>query len=159
MQKINLADIAEDSWVSPKEKFRGFSKEISIALGRERASTDLLKRHPFDVEIARIPPGATPYPFHSHSAQWEFYFVMSGSGSVRDDKGQTPITSGDAFIFKPSEAHAMTNTGREDLVLLVVADNPIAESCHYPDSGKWAVQSPEKRLIRSDPLDYFDGEE
>jgi hypothetical protein len=44
-------------------------------------------------------------------------------------------------------------------LLYVVADNPMGESCHYPDSGKWAVRSPERRLIRSEPLDYFEGEE
>jgi hypothetical protein len=44
-------------------------------------------------------------------------------------------------------------------VLYIVADNPIGESCHYPDSGKWMVRSPERRLLRSEPLDYFDGEE
>ena len=47
----------------------------------------------------------------------------------------------------------------EDLVLYIVADNPFGESCHYPDSGKWMVRSPERRLLRSEALDYFDGEE
>jgi hypothetical protein len=40
-----------------------------------------------------------------------------------------------------------------------VADNPIGESCHYPDSNKWLVNSPESRLIRSASLEYYDGEE
>jgi hypothetical protein len=40
-----------------------------------------------------------------------------------------------------------------------VADNPIGESCHYPDSGKWMVRSPERRVIASAPLDYLEGEE
>jgi len=47
----------------------------------------------------------------------------------------------------------------EDLILYVVADNPMGESCYYPDSQKWLVRSPERRLIRSAPLDYYDGEE
>ena len=41
----------------------------------------------------------------------------------------------------------------------MVADNPINESCYYPDSKKWIVYAPERRLIRSDALDYYDGEE
>jgi hypothetical protein len=45
------------------------------------------------------------------------------------------------------------------LVLYVVADNPIGESNYFPDSDKWVVRSPERRIIRSEPLDYFDGEE
>ena len=159
MRKINTKDIAELTWASPKGKFVGAGKQVSEELGRKPMSTDLMERHPFDVEICRIPPGQTPYPFHSHSAQWEFYHVISGEGFVRHVEGKTPIEAGDAFIFKPGEPHQLINDSTDDLVLYVVADNPMGESCHYPDSQKWVVRSPERRLIRSEPLDYYDGEE
>ena len=159
MRKVNSRDIEELEWSSPKGKFRGSGKQISHALGRKPRSLDLNERHPFDVEIARIPPGATPFPYHSHSAQWEFYHIMSGRGIARHQGGTTPVEPGDALLFKPGEAHAISNDGAEDLVLFIVADNPIGESCYYPDSKKWAVESPESRLMRSEPLDYYDGEE
>jgi uncharacterized cupin superfamily protein len=159
VRQINTKDIAEVTWTSPKGRFSGAGKEISEALGRNPQSTDLRERHPFDVEICRIPPGQTPYPYHSHSAQWEFYHVISGKGIVRHADGTTLIVAGDAFIFKPGQPHQMSNNGSEDLVLYVVADNPIGESCHYPDSNKWVVRSPQRRLIRSESLDYYDGEE
>jgi uncharacterized cupin superfamily protein len=159
MQKVNTHKLPEDSWASPNGKFRGFDKGISLALGRKPQSTDLIERHPFDVEICRIPPGATPCPYHSHSAQWEFYHVISGTGAVRHSDGTTTIEPGDAFIFKPGEPHQLANNGKEDLVLYVVADNPLGETCYYPDSGKWLVRSPNRRLIRSDALEYYDGEE
>ena len=162
MRKINTKDIAELSWSSPKGKFVGAGKEISEALGRKPLSTDLKERHPFDVEICRIPPGKTPYPYHSHSAQWEFYHVISGKGIVRHRDGMTPIEAGDAFIFEPDQPHQLSNPDSgsgQDLVLYVVADNPIGESGYYPDSKKWIVRSPERRLIRADALDYYDGEE
>jgi len=159
MRKVNTVNMEEFAWSSPKGKFVGAGKEISEELGRKPQSTDLNERHPFDVEICRIPPGKTPYPYHSHSAQWEFYHVISGSGAVRHKDGTTPIETGDAFIFKPGEPHQIMNDRKEDLILYVVADNPIGESCHYPDSNKWVVRSPEHRLIRSEALDYYDGEE
>lgn len=159
MQKVNTNKIPEMAWSSPKGKFAGFGKEISEELGRKPRSMDLNERHPFDVELCRIPPGKTPYPYHSHSAQWEFYHVISGQGAVRHEKGTTPIEPGDAFIFKPGEAHQLLNNGVHDLILYVVADNPIGESYYYPDSKKWGVNSPERKLIRSDALDYYDGEE
>lgn len=159
MRKVNTRDIPDETWSSPKATFVGSGKEVSIALGRDPQSTDLRKRHPFDVEILRIPPGKVPYPFHSHSAQWEFYHVISGIGEARHDAGVTPIEAGDAFIFEPGEAHQLRNTGSEDLVVYVVADNPVGESGYYPDSGKWIVRSPERRLLRSDDHDYYDGEE
>ncbi|HEY5743489.1 MAG TPA: cupin domain-containing protein [Terrimicrobiaceae bacterium] len=159
MLKINSNDLTEETWSSPKGKFVGASKAISEALGRKPHSTDLNDRHPFDVEILRIPVGQTPYPYHSHSAQWEFYHVISGTGRVRHQDGMTPITPGDAMIFRPGEPHQFTNDGENDLILYVVADNPIGESLHYPDSDKWAVRSPERRLLRGDPLEYYDREE
>jgi uncharacterized cupin superfamily protein len=159
MLKVNTRNIAEVTWTSPKGKFAGAGLEISEELGRKPRSTDLNERHPFDVEICRIPPGKTPYPYHSHSAQWEFYHVISGSGIVRHKDGSTPIETGDAFIFKSGEPHQLINDSSADLVLYVVADNPIGESYHYPDSGKWGVNSPERRIIRSDALKYYDGEE
>ena len=151
--------MTEVTWSSPKGKFVGAGKEISEALGRKPRSTDLNERHPFDVEICRVPSGKTPYPYHSHSAQWEFYHVISGSGVVRHKEGTTPVEAGDAFIFKPGEPHQITNDGAQDLVLYVVADNPIGESCHYPESNKWSVPIPEHRIVRSGALEYYDGEE
>jgi len=159
MHKVNTAKMVEVTWSSPKGKFAGAGKEISEELGRKPKSTDLNERHPFDVEVCRVPPGKSPCPYHSHSAQWEFYHVISGSGAVRHKDGTTPIEAGDAFIFKPGEPHQITNNGTEDLVLYVVADNPIGESYYYPDSNKWGVPIPERRLVRSNALDYFDGEE
>ncbi len=161
MLKVNTNNITEISWTSPKGKFAGFGKEVSEALGRKPSSTDLVERHPFDVEILRIPPGKSPYTYHSHGAQWEFYHVISGKGVVRHQDGTTEIDSGDAFLFKPGEPHQISNPAQSDrdLVLYVVADNPINESCYQPDSKKWIVYSPERRLIRSEPVDYYDGEE
>jgi uncharacterized cupin superfamily protein len=159
MLKVNTNNMRELTWTSPKGKFAGSGKQVSEELGRKPQSTDLMERHPFDVEILRVPPGKYPYPYHSHSAQWEFYHVISGKGLARHKDGNTPIEAGDAFIFRPGEAHQLINNGSEDLVVYVVADNPIGESGYYPDSKKWVVRSPERRLLRGDALDYFDGEE
>src|SRR2546421_93385 len=115
MRKVNIRDVAEESWVSPKGKFGGASKNISIALGRN-------------------PAGKTAYPYHSHSAQWEFYYVLSGKGVVRHKDGPTRIEAGDAFLFQPEDPHTFSSEGNEDLVIFIIADNPIGESSYYPDS-------------------------
>ena len=159
MYKINTNNLAEDTWSSPKGKFSGAGKQVSEALGRKPTSTDLWGRHPFDVEICRIPRGKAAYPYHSHSAQWEFYHVISGRGTVRDEHGTTPIEPGDAFIFPPGQAHQITSDVSEDLILYVVADNPIGESTHYPDSNKWIVRSPERQIVRTANEHYYEGEE
>jgi len=160
MKKVNTNQMTEYSWASPKGKFAGLGKGVSEELGRIPHSTDLMERHPFDVEICRIPPGKFAYPYHSHSAQWEFYHVISGNGSVRHQDGITKIEPGDAFIFKPREPHQLINDGAADLVIYVVADNPIGESYYYPDSNKVGISLPDRRRLGVDKvLDYYDGEE
>ena len=159
MLKVNLSAIPEQTYVSPKGRYASGSRGLSEALGRKPDSTDLLERHPFDVEISRVPPGKLHCPYHSHSAQWEFYHVLSGTGRIRDEQGWTEVGPGDSFVFAPGQAHQIANEGKEDFTFLVVADNPLGESCHYPDSGKWLVRSPVRRLIRDGALDYFEGEE
>ena len=159
MNIVNLRDIPADPYTSPKGKFSGTFQGLSIALGRKPDSQDASERHPFDVEITRVPAGKSVCPLHSHSAQWEFYHVLSGAGLVRDETETRSVSAGDTFVFKPGEAHQITGGETEDLVVMVIADNPIGESCYYPDSKKWLVRSPETRLIRSDAVDYYDGEE
>ena len=159
MRKINTNEMEELSWISPTGKFSGKGRQVSEALGWKSDSPDARDRHPFVVEILRIAPGQTPYPYHSHSAQWEFYHVISGQGLVRVEDGNTPVSAGDAFIFGPGEAHQLINNSSEDFVLYVIADDPVGESGYYPDSGKWIVRSPARRLMRGENLDYYDGEE
>jgi uncharacterized cupin superfamily protein len=159
MRKINSNEIPEYAWSSPGGKFQAAGKELSEALGWDANSAEARNRHPFAVEIMRIAAGQIPYPFHLHSAQWEFYHVISGRGVVRDDSGETAIEPGDAFIFGPGEAHQFINNSSADLIVYVIADNPVGESVYYPDSGKWLVRSPERRLLRGPALNYYDGEE
>ena len=161
MKKTNLNEIAERQRRSPGGKYHSFSKEISVALGRHEKSSDLDKRHPFDLTLARIPPGARYCPYHAEGAQWELYLVVSGRGQVRDAAGVTEVSAGDSFLFKPGEAHQLSCAGEEDFVYYVVADNPIGDSCYYPDSGKWAVrkEGEETVILRGVETGYFDGEE
>ena len=159
MKKVNSNELKEYSWTSPKGKFAGAGKELSEALGWDAQGADARARHPFAVEILRVAPGQTPYPYHSHAAQWEFYHVISGRGVVRDDAGRMAIEAGDAFIYGPGEPHQLINDSSEDLILYVVADNPFGESNYFPDSQKWIVRSPKSRAIRSEAVDYYEGEE
>jgi uncharacterized cupin superfamily protein len=92
--------------------------------------------------------------------------VLSGRGSVRDKHGITEVEAGDAFFFQPGEAHQLWNSNDEDFVYYVIADNPrsggaTGDSCHYPDSEKWAVTKGawEEVVVKGTETDYFDGEE
>jgi uncharacterized cupin superfamily protein len=114
------------------------------------------------LEWNRVPPGKFNFPYHAHSAAWELYLVISGKGSVRHKDGTTEVVAGDAFIFTPNEPHQLSNSGTEDLVYYVIADNPIGESAYFPDSGKWKVNkssSSDRVVVKAKETDYFNGEE
>jgi uncharacterized cupin superfamily protein len=161
MRKVNLKDIDERERQSPNGKFGRRSKDISIALGRDSESLDLSKRHPFDLALVSIPKGKTLCPYHSHSSESELYLVVFGRGKVRDKDGWTDVGPGDAFFFGPGEAHQLSNAGEDDFIYYVIADNPRGDSCHYPDSGKFAVwkEGNEEVIVKGTDADYFDGEE
>src|SRR3954451_23858073 len=165
MRKINVKDVPEQERKSPKGKFGRFTKSISVALGREPESLDLLKRHPFDLALVRIPKAKKLCPYHAHAAESELYLVLYGRGSVRDKDGTAEVGPGDAFLFQPGEAHQLSNAGSEDFVYYVIADNPrsggaTGDSCYYPDSGKWAVarEGSEELMVKGTEGAYFDGE-
>jgi mannose-6-phosphate isomerase-like protein (cupin superfamily) len=85
--------------------------------------------------------------------------VVSGQGTVRHQDGTSAIEPGDAFIFEPGQPHQLINGGSQDMIVYVIADNPIGESNYLHDSKKWLVRSPERALIRGLDAEYYDGEE
>jgi mannose-6-phosphate isomerase-like protein (cupin superfamily) len=135
VKNVNLNDIKEEPWQSSGGKYAVSFKGISEALGREPASLDLSKRHPFDLEWNRVPAGKCNFPYHAHSVQWELYLVISGKGTVRHKDDRTEVVPWDAFIFGPDEPHQLINSGDEDFIFYVIADNPIGDSAYQPDSG------------------------
>lgn len=75
-----------------------------------------------------IPPGAS-VGNHRHSEVAEFYYVMSGRGTVSIGAGggrgplkmdSAPIVNGDAIPVQLNEVHSFANTGTEPLELMVV---------------------------------------
>jgi uncharacterized cupin superfamily protein len=161
MRKVNLSEIQEEERNSPKGKYHKFVKDISIALGREKESLDLGKRHPFDLAQVRIPKGKSYCPYHGHGAETELYLVISGRGIVRDRTGNTEVKAGDSFLFAPGEAHQILAAEDEDFTYLVIADNPRGDTCYYPDSGKFVAfkEGPEEIIAKGEEADYYLGEE
>jgi uncharacterized cupin superfamily protein len=161
MRKVNLSDIPEKPWRRNglTEKFTSFGKHVSIVLGRDPASFDMAKRHPFDLALYRIPAGKYLCPYHAHSSESELYLIVSGKGCVRDKDGLTDVSAGDAFFFRPGEAHQLS-AGEEDLLYYIITDNPLGDSCYYPDSGKFAVwkEGTEEVIVKGRETDYFEGE-
>lgn len=158
-RRIAIDDLTWEEFSSPKKKFRGFSKEISIALGAKRNTPPGLGGHPFDLEWQQLAPGESGCPFHSHAAQWELYLLLSGTATVRAGATSHSFATGDAVLHPPGEAHQITNASTtEELTFLLIADNPPVDYWHYPDSKKLGLRAP-RMFFRMHEADYWDGEE
>lgn len=69
-------------------------------------------------QIARIEPGGTS---RRHAHAWEqVNLVLSGNGSVDAAGRQVEIAPGDCIVFAPDVSHAITNTGKDPLLLVGV---------------------------------------
>ena len=158
MKKTNLATVPVEETQSPKGRFRLFRQDISAAIRAGNGDKSNTPPCPFEVELVRLPPRAVNWPYHAHSAQWEFYMVVSGRGQVRTPTGKVEVREGDCIVHPPGEPHQLTNTGATDLLYYVIADNPASDACHYPDSNKWKLAD-QPKPVRVTPADYYDGEE
>ncbi len=155
---VHLDDVPWEQQRSPKGRYESFCRNVSLALGGVRNQDVDHGGHPFDVQYRRVPPGKTICPFHAHSAQSELFLVLSGRASVRTTAGTHELETGEVVFHPPGTAHQTSNPGPDDLLLLILTDNPPFDSFHYPDSDKHGSRALGK-IYRVTEADYFDGEE
>ncbi|WP_276609667.1 cupin domain-containing protein [Phragmitibacter flavus] len=88
------------------------------------------------------------------------FLVKSGKGLVRTSDGDMEIGVGDYLMQAPGVAHQVVNQGDEDLVMLVIADNPAADMIRYPASKKYFLK-PSRVMFGElgESVEYYEGEE
>jgi uncharacterized cupin superfamily protein len=158
MTRTHLDDHPWQGQSSPSGKYSLQRRTLSQEAGGKKDIGTWGGGHPFDLEAHRLPPGKMNFPYHAHSAQWEAYYILSGSGQMKTPAGLYDIRQGDYLVCPPDEPHQLINTTREDLVYLVIANQPQADVIHYPNSGKWLIK-PQKKIFEMKEVDYFQGEE
>lgn len=115
------------------------------------------------LNVTRVAPGKTAYPFHSHRANDELFFIVSGRGELRLGEKRHPVRAGDLVscpLGGPETAHQIINTGSEPLDYLSISSNIDPEICEYPDSNKVGVWCGKYSYMTrgNQPVDYWDGE-
>ena len=159
MRRLRIDDLPWDDWSSPSGKVGGYGRHISEALGDCRELVPGIGPVPFDLELARLPAGRPAAPFHSHSAQWELFWILTGEGEVRYGGNQRrQIQPGDLLLHPPGTPHQLINHGTRELTYFLVADNPLTDICHYPDSNKWGLKPP-RVFLPHQPVPYWTGED
>ena len=114
-----------------------------------------------------VPAGKASCPFHSHRAEEEMFFVVSGTGTLRYGNESRKIRTGDFIccpVGGPETAHQIVNDSDAPLAYISVSTMMPAEVCEYPDSNKIGAYggAGEARLKhmteRSGAVDYWKGE-
>jgi len=139
---------------SPKGRHHIYRKNISEAIGGKKDTGTAGGGHPFDLELARLPPGAMNFPFHAHHAQWEMFVFVAGAGELRDPHRAIAVGPGDAIMFPPGDAHSINNTGTQDLVYYVIANHAPADVIFYPDRGNWFIK-PQRKCFTMAETNYY----
>lgn len=99
------------------------------------------------ISVATLPPGGESFVCHSHEAEEEFIYVISGRGRLRLRDGETEeqleIGPGDFMGFPtPSLAHQLLNPFDEDLVYVMGGESMPMEVAEFPDLGKRLYRHP-----------------
>ncbi|MEM8791814.1 MAG: cupin domain-containing protein [Pseudomonadota bacterium] len=89
------------------------------------------------VNLVRIAAGEQAFPLHAHHGEEEWTYVISGTGEVILDQERHNLGPGD-FVAFPAKgpAHAVVNTGNEEMVCLMGSDLPATDVIDFPELGK-----------------------
>lgn len=121
--------------------------------------------------VIRVQPGMRAWPYHSHHAVEELFYILSGSGTLRHAGKEFPLRAGD-FICSPADPeqpHQIINTSDEELTYIALSNQAATDVVLYPDSGKYGVWhgdpndpgNPANFRVyarRETAVDYWDGE-
>ena len=157
---INLENLEFEEF-GKGDKFNAARAPVSTRIGAEKLG----------YAVIRLKPGKRAWPYHSHYVIEEFFYVISGEGTLRHADEEYPIRAGD-FICSPADPeqpHQIVNTSDEDLTYIALSTNDHTDIFLYPDSGKYGAYHSKSRNPR-DPgsfivfarrdtaVDYWDGE-
>lgn len=153
---LDLADLSRQYGSTlPAERYGGRMAPLGSMIGAQKLG--------YNVTV--IEPGKRAFPFHSHRANEEMFFVIEGSGEVRLGETRHPVRAGDVIACPaggPETAHQIVNTGTQEMKVLAVSTMVGPELCHYPDSGKFGVLDRANGFAfigrKEAGLDYWEGE-
>ena len=104
MERINVKDVKPFITVD--------SSEIREILAHRNSS---IKNQ--SLAEARIKPGKSTLRHH-HNKTEEVYYIVQGTARMELGEKKFDVETGDAIAILPGTPHKISNTGKEDLVLL-----------------------------------------
>ena len=97
------------------------------SLSRSAGITD------FEANLVTLEPGTWSSQRHWHEGEDEFLAILSGTATLVDDNGETPLAAGDCAAFPKNDGnghHLIAGASGCSFVVVGIAE---ATPCHYPD--------------------------
>ncbi len=135
---LNIDDVDYRAWgynagwpagVNSKEHFQAKLGEIGRRIGAQKLG--------YNVTV--VPPKKQAFPFHSHHANEEMFFILSGEGELRIGEERYKIRTGDVIACPPGgpeTAHNIINTSDVELKYLAVSTRIAPDITEYTGVGK-----------------------
>jgi uncharacterized cupin superfamily protein len=113
--------------------------------------------------LYETPPGERLWPYHWELGCEEFLVVVAGTPTLRTPAGERELSVGDLVHFPQGQpgTHQLRNRSDAPFRVLIGSTKADLAVAGYPDSGKLYVAAPVydiDRVVRDEPLDYWDGE-
>jgi uncharacterized cupin superfamily protein len=109
---------------------------------------DVLGLQRLGFHLFRLPPGKEPNIYHAHWCEEEFYYILSGQGTIRIGDETHEVGPGDFMAFPaPSVPHVLRNTSDSDLVCLVGGERREIEIGEFPEQDKLLIRAGKKMLL------------
>jgi len=86
-------------------------------------SNEVPKNVPFSIALAVVKPGKRTLR-HIHETSAEFYYITRGVGVIQLNSRKESIEENTLVYIPAKTQHKVTNTGKEDLLILCVCDPP-----------------------------------
>lgn len=151
MKKIhNLTELPSEFIDDPKFESKLRTKYLGTAAGSEKLY----------INIDYVRPGGKSVKYHSHSHQEEFFAILKGSGLLRFNDEEIPVTTND-FFAKPAGkgiAHQFINNSDDILIILDCGTKGVNDEVYYPDENITYIKREKKayknnKFIKNWPSD------
>lgn len=115
--------------LNPSSLVRGISLSEQVGLKR------------LGIHLLRIAPGKESFIFHTHHAEEEFLYILSGRGIAEIEDESFEVGPGDFLGFPtPSVGHHLRNPFQEELVYISGGERREVEVADFPRIGKRLVR-------------------
>jgi mannose-6-phosphate isomerase-like protein (cupin superfamily) len=94
-------------YATPKVRTIAHNGRGEIETARVLDASDFRSKCDF-VDHSVIPPGVT-IGTHTHGNNEEVYFILNGSGRMKIDGSDVPVSRGDLILNRPHGTHGITN--------------------------------------------------